>query len=162
VRIPFSKDPKKVGMLPVNQAELRKVMVSWTDAHDLDAAHPDTLVQTNKMILALASEAANDPAAQNAEGAEWILFIVDEDGWVLNQEEEYLVRGRYSERQCSRADTHGGRRAGDGRTACGLNTASTARKPPLCMERSALLNWRCFSRKAAQPAGPDKLVAARR
>lgn len=78
-------------MLPVNQVELRKVMTAWMDAHDIDADHPEALLQTNKMILALASEAANDPAAQNAEGAEWILFIVDEDGWVLNQQQEYLV-----------------------------------------------------------------------
>lgn len=96
MRNPFKKTPKKRGSAhPVDNEKLRARMHAWIEANY--PADPDEqALETNRAILELAIEAETDPEAQKAEDV-WVLFVVDEDGFVMDQDGEYLVPERLRE-----------------------------------------------------------------
>jgi hypothetical protein len=96
MRNPFSRKSQPMQEIlasshPVNVGKLRERMVAWSMENDRDSEDPAYLLEMNKAILELAVEAERLSDAGNDEEGEWVLFLIDENGWVLNQERRYLV-----------------------------------------------------------------------
>jgi hypothetical protein len=96
VRSPLSRRQRKAGAqapLAVNLDELGPRMKRWTAEHPRSSAD-DQAIEMNQAILQLDAEAKERGAREEGK---WVGFLVDDDGFVIDPNDNYVVRAELRE-----------------------------------------------------------------